>query len=92
MENMGGMNQEQYENSAARFGDILENLQNRGFGGMEENMNDVAKEDKRYQPIRFYSEEEKKKIDMIESGSNKRYLILLAGYVNDGDTLDFNQW
>lgn len=60
MENMGGMNQEQYENSAARFGDILENLQNRGFG-MEENMNDVAKEDKRYQPIRFYSEEEKKR-------------------------------
>lgn len=91
MENMGGMNQEQYENSAARFGDILENLQNRGFG-MENDINDIAKEEKRYQPIRFYSEEEKKKIDMIESGSNKRYLILLAGYVNDGDTLDFNQW
>ncbi|MDD3122086.1 MAG: hypothetical protein PHC62_01060 [Candidatus Izemoplasmatales bacterium] len=49
-------------------------------------------QDKPYMPIQFFSEEEKKKIDDMEKGINKKYLILFAGYVNDSEEIRYKQW
>lgn len=43
-------------------------------------------------PIRFYSEEEKKKIDDMEKANKKKYLVLFAGYVNDSEEIQFKLW
>ena len=59
---------------------------------LEENgllFNNNVPTEKHYQPIRFYSDEEKQQIDKI---LNKKYLVLFAGYVDDSETIEYKQW